>query len=128
MDKAGNRTICTVTVNNGHDWNDTIFTWSDDESSIASRTYKNGSDHAETVEADIISNLGKEPACTTKGETTYIAAFEAGWAKPQTKIVADIPATGHGETKLVNVKDAAYIKEQRRLYGRSSLYGVRRNP
>ena len=26
-DKAGNNTLCTVTVNDGHDWNEAIYTW-----------------------------------------------------------------------------------------------------
>ena len=95
-DKAGNNTLCTVTVNDGHDWNEAIYTWNDNGSSCtASRTCKNDSDHVETAEANITSKPGKEPTCTENGETTYTAAFEADWAMTQTKVLADIPATGH---------------------------------
>lgn len=75
-DKAGNSTLCTVTMNDGHDWNEAIYTWNDDGSSCtASRTCKNDSDHVETAESDITSKPGKEPTCTENGETIYTATF-----------------------------------------------------
>ena len=99
-DKAGNSTLCTVTVNDGHDWNEAIYTWNDDGSSCtASRTCKNDSDHVETAEADITSKPGKEPTCTENGETIYTATFTVEWASEQSKTIADVPALSHKLTK-----------------------------
>ncbi len=99
-DKAGNSTLCTVTVNDGHDWNEAIYTWNDDGSSCtASRTCKNDSDHVETAEADITSKPGKEPTCTENGETIYTATFTVEWASEQSKTIVDVPALGHKLTK-----------------------------
>lgn len=99
-DKAGNSTLSTVTVNDGHDWNEAIYTWNDDGSSCtASRTCKNDSDHVETAEADITSKPGKEPTCTENGETIYTATFTVEWASEQSKTIADVPALGHKLTK-----------------------------
>lgn len=99
-DKAGNSTLCTVTMNDGHDWNEAIYTWNDDGSSCtASRTCKNDSDHVETAEADITSKPGKEPTCTENGETIYTATFTVEWASEQSKTIVDVPALSHKLTK-----------------------------
>ena len=101
-DKAGNSTLCTVTVNNGHDWNDTTYAWSDDGTSCtATRTCKNDPSHTETATGTITSKQTKAPTCTEKGETTYTATFEADWAMTQTRVLADIPATDHSYGKPV---------------------------
>lgn len=95
-DKAGNSTQCTVTVNNGHDWNDATYTWSDDGSyCIATRTCKNDAAHEEKATAIITKEKTKDPTCTANGETTYTATFAESWAAKQSKAVKDIPATGH---------------------------------
>lgn len=79
-----------------HDWNDAVYTWSDDGSTCtATRTCKNDSAHTETSTATVTDAQTKAPTCTEKGETTYTATFEADWAVTQTKVLADIPATGH---------------------------------
>ena len=79
-----------------HDWNDAVYAWNDDGSTCtATRTCKNDSTHAETATATVTGAQTKAPTCTEKGETTYTATFEAGWAATQTKVLADIPATGH---------------------------------
>lgn len=79
-----------------HDWNDAVYTWSDDGSTCtATRTCKNDSTHTETSKATVTGAQTKAPTCTEKGETTYKATFEADWAVTQTKVLADIPATGH---------------------------------
>ena len=84
----------------GHDWMDAVYTWSDDGSTCtATRTCKHDSAHTETVEATVTPAQTKAPSCTQMGETTYTAAFEADWAMTQTKVLADIPATGHKLTK-----------------------------
>ena len=79
-----------------HDWNDAVYTWSDDGSTCtAARTCKNDKSHTETSKATVTDTQTKAPTCTEKGETTYTAAFEASWAMTQTKVLADIPAIGH---------------------------------
>lgn len=79
-----------------HDWNDAVYTWSDDGSTCtATRTCKNDSTHTETSKATVTGAQTKAPTCTEKGETTCKATFEADWAMTQTKVLADIPATGH---------------------------------
>ena len=83
-----------------HDWNDAVYTWSDDGSTCtATRTCKHDSDHTETAVATVTPAQTKAPTCTENGETTYTAAFEADWAMTQTKVLADIPATGHKLSK-----------------------------
>ena len=78
------------------DWNDAVYTWSDDGSTCtATRTCKNDSTHAETATATVTGAHTKAPTCTQMGKTTYTATFEADWAATQTKVLADIPATGH---------------------------------
>ena len=96
----------------GHDWNDAVYTWSDDGSTCtATRTCKNDSAHTETSKATVTGAQTKAPTCTEKGETTYTATFEADWAMTQTKVLADISATGHGETERINAKDATCAQE-----------------
>ena len=96
----------------GHDWNDAVYTWSDDGSTCtATRTCKNDSAHTETSKATVTGAQTKAPTCTEKGETTYTATFEADWAMTQTKVLADISATGHGETERINAKDATCTQE-----------------
>lgn len=79
-----------------HDWNDTTYVWSTDgKNCTATRTCKNESTHIETVTAAITGTQTKESTCTEKGETTYTATFSVDWAAQQTKVLADIEATGH---------------------------------
>lgn len=79
-----------------HDWNDAVYTWGDDgRTCTATRTCKNDSAHTETSKATVTDAQTKAPTCTEKGETTYTATFEADWAVTQTKVIVDIPATGH---------------------------------
>ena len=85
-----------------HDWNDAVYTWSDDESTCTvTRTCKHDSAHTETSKATVTGAQTKAPTCTEKGETTYTATFEADWAVTQTKVLADISATGHSYGKPV---------------------------
>lgn len=99
-DKAGNRTLCTVTVNDGHTWMDTVYTWAEDGSSCtASRTCEYDPAHVETAEADVTMVSGRAPTCTEKGETIYTAAFTVAWAAEQSKTIADVPALGHQMTR-----------------------------
>lgn len=85
-----------------HDWNDAVYTWSDDGSTCTvTRTCKHDSAHTETSKATVTGAQTKAPTCTEKGETTYTATFEADWAVTQTKVLADISATGHSYGKPV---------------------------
>ena len=85
-----------------HDWNDAVYTWSDDGSTCtATRTCKHDSAHTETSKATVTGAQTKASTCTEKGETTYTATFEADWAVTQTKVLADISATGHSYGKPV---------------------------
>ena len=68
-DKAGNSTLCTVTVNNGHDWNDTTYTWSEDGNiCTATRICKNDPSHTETATGTITSKQTKDSTCTEKAK------------------------------------------------------------
>ena len=84
----------------GHDWNDAVYTWSDDGSTCtATRTCKHDNAHTETAVATVTPAQTKAPTCTENGETTYTAVFAADWAVTQTKVLTDIPAAGHKLTK-----------------------------
>ena len=81
---------------NAHAWGETAYDWTaDGKACTASRTCLHNSDHVETAKATITSKVKSEPGCTSLGETTYTAAFTAGWAESQTKDVYDIPVKGH---------------------------------
>lgn len=85
-----------------HNWNDAVYIWNDDGSTCtATRTCKNDNSHTETSKATVTDTQTKAPTCTEKGETTYTATFEADWATTQTKVLADIPTTGHSYGKPV---------------------------
>lgn len=71
----------------------------------------NDSTHVQTADAEITHVQTKEPTCTEKGTTTYTASFEADWAAEQTKMIADLPAAGHGETRLENMKEPTCTEE-----------------
>ena len=79
----------------GHDWNEPVYTFAEDSSACtAQRTCKRNPAHVETAAAAVTSAQTKAPTCTQPGETTYTAAFAETWAAPQTKVIANIPATG----------------------------------
>ena len=98
---------CTVTV--AHTWGDVSYEWSkDDEGNqtcTATRTCEKDETHTESATATVTSEPTKAPTCTEMGETTYTAEFDVVWASQQTKTIADIDATGHGETKIQNAKE-----------------------
>ena len=79
----------------GHSWGEPVYTWSEDgKTCTATRTCKNDLSHTETATGTIKSEQTKAPTETVPGETTYTAAFDESWATAQTKVIADIPATG----------------------------------
>ena len=96
----------------GHRWSEIAYIWSDDgHTCTATRTCMNDSTHVQTADAEITHVQTKEPTCTEKGTTTYTVSFEADWAAEQTKLIADLPATGHGETRLENMKEPTCTEE-----------------
>ena len=96
----------------GHRWSEIAYIWSDDgHTCTAARTCMNDSTHVQTADAEITHVQTKEPTCTEKGTTTYTASFEADWAAEQTKLIADLPAAGHGETRLENMKEPTCTEE-----------------
>lgn len=96
----------------GSDWYATEYQWSTDgKTCTATRTCMNDSTHVQTADAEITHVQIKEPTCTEKGTTTYTASFEADWAAEQTKLIADLPAAGHGETRLENMKEPTCTEE-----------------
>lgn len=96
----------------GHRWSEIAYIWSDDgHTCTATRTCMNDSTHVQTADAEITHVQTKEPTCTEKGTTTYTASFEADWAAEQTKLIADLPAAGHGETRLENMKEPTCTEE-----------------
>lgn len=87
----------TVTIPaQGHDWDETVYTWSDDLSSVtAMRVCKSDSAHIEkeTVEATAVST--PPASCETGNLWIYASeAFDNNAFKRQVKMV-EIPATGH---------------------------------
>ncbi len=80
----------------GHSWGATVYTWSDDgKSCTATRTCETDGTHVEEATATVTGEETKAATCTENGETTYTAVFSESWASDQTKVVADISATGH---------------------------------
>ena len=79
-----------------HVWGEVVYEWSEGEQSCtATRTCVADATHAESEQASITSAQTKAPTCTQQGETTYTATFESDWAEQQTKVLANISATGH---------------------------------
>ena len=81
----------------GHNWNKPVYTWNEENGNqicVATRTCANDETHTEVVTANVTSKVTKKPGATTKGETTYTAAFTEEWAEDQVLIVEDIDATG----------------------------------
>ena len=79
----------------GHRWGETEYTWADDNSEVtAVRICQNDNSHRLTRTVQTTSEQTKAPTCTEKGESTYTAVFNNGFAT-QIKTVADIDSTGH---------------------------------
>ena len=75
----------------GHDWGEPSYTWAADNSAVtAKRVCKRDPSHVEEETVNTTSKVSKKATCTSKGETTYTAAFENEAFKTQTKTVANI--------------------------------------
>ena len=84
----------------GHAYGETTYEWSNGNGNCtAKRVCSNDSNHVDTVEATVTSEVTTEATCTEKGLRTYTATFVVGWAVEQTKDEA-IPAKGHTEETI----------------------------
>lgn len=74
-----------------HEWGEPTYAWSEDNSSVTADRYcKHNPTHVDTETVGATSKVSKKATCTSKGETTYTAAFENEAFKTQTKTVANI--------------------------------------
>ena len=88
-----------------HAWSATAYEWSADNGSVtATRVCTHDESHVETETVGTDSKVTKAATCEGKGETTYTATFEDAAFEEQTKIVDNIPATGHTLTAHAKVK------------------------
>ena len=80
----------------GHDWDEPAYSWADDNSTVTStRICKHDETHIETETAAVTAEVTKSATCEEAGETTYSAAFTNAAFEAQSKVLSDIPATGH---------------------------------
>jgi len=96
-DPSHTRTETIPIDENAHDWDDPVYAWQEDNSSVfASRTCKNSSQsiHVDYESADTTAEVVKEPGCTEKGLTVYTAEFENPAFETQKKTV-ETEAKGH---------------------------------
>ena len=78
----------------GHQWGDVSYAWSTDLGACtATRVCARDGSHVETAEAELASEVTKQPTEKDPGERTYTATFGVDWAETQTR-VEKIPATG----------------------------------
>ena len=95
----------------GYNWGEPTYEWSlDGKTCTAKRSFEGDKTYIETAKATVISKEIKPATCTDNGKTAYTATFAVNWATTQTKVLADIPATGHKLTK-VNAKAATHMAE-----------------
>ena len=87
----------TVIEKLGHVWGEPEWNWSEDGASCkVTFTCQNNSEHKESPNVTVTSEVKTPATCTETGVTTYTATVEFnGNTYTDTKEVADIPATGH---------------------------------
>ena len=92
----------TVIEKLGHVWGEPEWNWSEDGASCkVTFTCQNNSEHKESPNVTVTSEVKTPATCTESGVTTYMATFEFnGEAYTDTKEIADIPATGHNLTNI----------------------------
>ena len=78
----------------GHNYGDITYTWSDGNTSCTAKKVCSVCKDEVTVTVGTTSSVKTPATCTTKGTTTYMAAFKDEDFSEQTKDV-DIAATGH---------------------------------
>ena len=96
----------------GHAWNEPVYTWSEDKSSVtATRVCSRDANHVETETADTTSEVTKSATYDEKGETTYTAVFTNDAFTTQTRTEADIdmlPRTSISKATVSNIKEKVY--------------------
>ena len=92
----------TVIEKLGHVWGEPEWNWSEDGASCkVTFTCQYNSEHKESPNVTVTSEVKTPATCTESGVTTYMATFEFnGEAYTDTKEIADIPATGHNLTNI----------------------------
>jgi len=111
---AGSIPSDAVTVH-VHTWGNPVWSWSEDgKNCMVTFTCANDETHTESPNATVTSEIKTPATCTKKGVTTYTATVEFnGQTYTDTKVVADIPATGHdyenGYCTICGEKDPDYV-------------------
>lgn len=114
---AGSVTSDAVTVH-VHTWGNPVWSWSEDgKTCTVTFTCEKDENHKETPEVTVASAEKTPATCTKKGVTTYTATVEFnGQTYTDTKVVADIPATGHdyenGYCTICGKKDPDYVEPE----------------
>ena len=93
-DKAGNKTEVNVTVNAGHTYGDTSYTWNDDYSKCTAERTCSVCKQKETETVKSVSNIKQQKSCTLPEITAYTATFANKAFTSQTKDIKTAEA-GH---------------------------------
>ena len=93
-DKAGNKTEVNVTVNAGHTYGDTSYTWNEDYSECTAERKCSVCRQKETETVKSVSNIKQQKSCTLPEITAYTATFANKAFTSQTKDIKTAEA-GH---------------------------------
>lgn len=93
-DKAGNKTEVNVTVNAGHTYGDTSYTWNDDYSECTAERTCSVCKQKETETVKSVSKVTQQKSCTLPEITAYTATFANKAFTSQTKDINTAEA-GH---------------------------------
>lgn len=93
-DKAGNKTEVNVTVNAGHTYGDTSYTWNEDYSECTAERTCSVCQQKETETVKSVSNIKQQKSCTLPEITAYTATFANKEFTSQTKDIKTAEA-GH---------------------------------
>ena len=93
-DKAGNKTEVNVTVNAGHTYGDTSYTWNEDYSKCTAERTCSVCKQKETETVKSVSNIKQQKSCTLPEITVYTATFANKAFTTQTKDIKTAEA-GH---------------------------------
>ena len=91
----------TIEIPAGHDWEDVIYSWSEENDLVtAIRTCKNDSSHVQAEMVSVIESIEKTPTCEEAGIKRYVTdTFKNPEFSSQTK-TEEIPALGHAWGKI----------------------------
>ena len=95
--------VCDIQVMEEHDWDEPVYTWSGDNSTVtASRVCANDTSHIETETAHTSMSIAIAPTEELPGSTEYHAAFINTVFEPQSCVIeGDIPALNAMYTLLL---------------------------